>query len=43
MRFSVEICEPLHVKEWGEPGEPRARAARRLTAALRDFYVKKLH
>jgi 1-acyl-sn-glycerol-3-phosphate acyltransferase len=43
MRFHVEICEPLHVKEWIEPGEPRARAARRLTAALRDFYVKKLH
>ena len=43
MRFSVEICEPLHGKELVDPSEPRARAARRLTATLRDFYVKKLH
>lgn len=43
MRFHVEIGEPLHVKDWAEPGEPRGRAARRLTAALRDIYVSKLH
>ncbi len=43
MHFSVEICKPLHAKDLLEPGEPRGRAARRLTATLRDFYVNKLH
>lgn len=43
MHFTVEICEPLHGKEQAVPDEPRARAARRLTGALRDFYAKKLH
>ena len=43
MEFSIEICEPIHVRELVVPGEPRARSARRITAALRDFYAKRLH
>lgn len=43
MHYTLEVCEPFHVKELVDPDEPRARAARRLTAILRDFYLKKLH
>ncbi len=43
MRFSVEVCDPIEPSELVEPGESRARSARRVTAALRDFYVKRLH
>ncbi len=42
MRFTVEICDPIEPAELVELGEPRARSARRITAALRDFYVKRL-
>ena len=43
MRITMEICDPIEPAELVEPGDPRARAARRITAALRDFYVKRLH
>lgn len=43
MHFSIEVCDPIHVKELVVPGEPRARAARRVTAVLRDFYAERLH
>lgn len=43
MRFHLEVCDPIEPSELSLPGEPRARAARRITAALRDFYVKRLH
>lgn len=43
MRFSIEVCDPIHVKELVMPGEPRARAARRVTKMLRDFFAERLN
>ncbi len=43
MCFEIEVCEPIDVGDVVDPGEPRALAARRITAALRDFYHERLH
>ncbi len=43
MRFDIEVCEPIGLAEASDPAEPRSVAARRLTAALRDFYRERLH
>ena len=43
MSFDIEVCEPIGLAQAGAPGEPRSVAARRLTAALRDFYRERLH
>jgi 1-acyl-sn-glycerol-3-phosphate acyltransferase len=41
MQFSLEVGEPIAPPKLDE-GEPRGVAARRMTAALRDFYAKRL-
>lgn len=43
MRFTIEICEPMDLGLVVEEGDSRGTAARKVTAALRDFYGKKLH
>jgi hypothetical protein len=43
MCFEIEVCEPIGPDEGSDPAEPRSVAARRLTAALRDFYRERLH
>jgi 1-acyl-sn-glycerol-3-phosphate acyltransferase len=43
MCFDIEVCEPIAFHLGGDPAEPRAAAARRITSALRDFYQKRLH
>jgi 1-acyl-sn-glycerol-3-phosphate acyltransferase len=40
MQFSIEVGEAIAPKLG--PGEPRALAARRMTAELRDFFAKRL-
>jgi hypothetical protein len=43
MCFDIEVCEPTAFHLGGDPAEPRAAAARRITSALRDFYQERLH
>ena len=42
LHFRVEVGEPLQAAELAAAGGPRGAATRRATAALRDFYAKKL-
>jgi 1-acyl-sn-glycerol-3-phosphate acyltransferase len=42
LRFTIEVGEALDPELMLEGGEPRGAAARRVTAALRDFYEKRL-
>jgi 1-acyl-sn-glycerol-3-phosphate acyltransferase len=42
LHFRLEVGEPLSVAELTAAGGPRGAATRRATAALRDFYAKKL-
>ena len=42
MHFSIEAGEVVDPTLLAEPGEPRGAAARRITAALRGFYEKRL-
>jgi 1-acyl-sn-glycerol-3-phosphate acyltransferase len=42
LEISLECCEPIHVGEISADGRRRGAAARRVTAELRDFFLKRL-
>ena len=42
LHFGIEVGEPLQASELAAAGGSRGTATRRATAALRDFYAKKL-
>jgi len=42
MQFTIEVGEPIDPQRFTEHGEARGVGARSLTAALRDFYEKRL-
>lgn len=43
LRFTIEVGEAIDTEQLAEQNGARGAAVRRLTAALRDFYIKKLH